>query len=364
MLSAPDMRTPYVPADRRRILCVYPRYARSFGTFPVRVSVLRRSRARLHVAARLAGHGGLPAGVVGGPVRRRELAAGHPGGLPLGGRRVRLGHAHSTNADSRRDRAGHAHHQTVVVGVDSYPAARIFHRQHPVLERLRPILDAVRRINDHGMEVVSGIIVGLDTDGPETGDHIVEFIRRSNIPILTINILYALPKTPLWKRLEAAGRLVPDRGRESNVAFKLPYDEVEGLSGQRAAGVMGQRADGARRPRPSSLSVGIRGNCRWTFWRESPPDRVHARLPASHRRVVVLRSGRRRARHTRSRHHPEGAGGGSCFQLRRFGGVSPEVVVAFHRRQARWNLFPMKEVAHDAIRDGPVVAIHAVVMRA
>lgn len=218
----------------------------------------------------------------------------------------------------------HAHHQTVVVGVDSYPAARLFHRQHPVLERLRPILDAVRRINDHGMEVVSGIIVGLDTDGPETGDHIVEFIRRSNIPILT----------------------------------------TEGLSGQRAAGVMGQRADGARRPRPSSLSVGIRGNCRRTFWRESPPDRVHARLPAGHRRVVVLRSGRRRARHTRSRHHPEGAGGGSCFQLRRFGGVSPEVVVAFHRRQARWDLFPMKEVAHDAIRDGPVVAIHAVVMRA
>ncbi|HET7340567.1 MAG TPA: cobalamin-dependent protein, partial [Methylomirabilota bacterium] len=27
------MRTPYSPSRRRRILCVYPRYARSFGTF-------------------------------------------------------------------------------------------------------------------------------------------------------------------------------------------------------------------------------------------------------------------------------------------------------------------------------------------
>src|SRR5437870_7596401 len=27
------MRTPYVPARVRRILCVYPRYAKSFGTF-------------------------------------------------------------------------------------------------------------------------------------------------------------------------------------------------------------------------------------------------------------------------------------------------------------------------------------------
>src|SRR5215475_13352371 len=28
-----SMRTPYRPAARRRILCVYPVYARSFGTF-------------------------------------------------------------------------------------------------------------------------------------------------------------------------------------------------------------------------------------------------------------------------------------------------------------------------------------------
>ena len=27
------MRTPYAPSHARRILCVYPRYARSFGTF-------------------------------------------------------------------------------------------------------------------------------------------------------------------------------------------------------------------------------------------------------------------------------------------------------------------------------------------
>ncbi|HYE89482.1 MAG TPA: DUF4070 domain-containing protein, partial [Terriglobales bacterium] len=86
--------------------------------------------------------------------------------------------------------------------------------------------DAVRRINDHGIEVVSGIILGLDTDGPDTADHVIEFIRASNIPVLTINVLYALPKTPLWRRLEAAGRLVGDEGRESNVDFLMPYESV------------------------------------------------------------------------------------------------------------------------------------------
>jgi radical SAM superfamily enzyme YgiQ (UPF0313 family) len=89
-----------------------------------------------------------------------------------------------------------------------------------------PILEAVERINAHGLEVVSGIILGLDTDTTETADHIIEFIRESRIPLLTINVLYALPKTPLWRRLEAEGRLVSDAGRESNVAFRLPYATV------------------------------------------------------------------------------------------------------------------------------------------
>jgi radical SAM superfamily enzyme YgiQ (UPF0313 family) len=90
-----------------------------------------------------------------------------------------------------------------------------------------PILESVRRLNSYGLEVVSGIILGLDTDGPDTADRIIEFIRASHIPVLTINVLYALPKTPLWKRLEAEGRLLTDAGRESNVAFKLPYETVQ-----------------------------------------------------------------------------------------------------------------------------------------
>ena len=90
-----------------------------------------------------------------------------------------------------------------------------------------PVLDAVQRINRHGMEVVSGIILGLDTDDEGTADRIVEFIRVSNIPVLTINILYALPKTPLWRRLAREGRLLTeDADRQSNIRFRLPYDTV------------------------------------------------------------------------------------------------------------------------------------------
>jgi radical SAM superfamily enzyme YgiQ (UPF0313 family) len=90
-----------------------------------------------------------------------------------------------------------------------------------------PILEGVRTINSYGMEVVSGIIMGLDTDKPGTGEALLSFIDESRIPLLTINLLQALPKTPLWDRLEREKRLVlDDDGRDSNVDFLLPYDDV------------------------------------------------------------------------------------------------------------------------------------------
>jgi radical SAM superfamily enzyme YgiQ (UPF0313 family) len=90
-----------------------------------------------------------------------------------------------------------------------------------------PILDAVHTINRYGMEVVSGIIFGLDTDTKDTGQRISDFLEQSKIPMATVNLLQALPRTPLWERLQQENRLLGEEsGRESNVEFKLPYDEV------------------------------------------------------------------------------------------------------------------------------------------
>ncbi|MDR3512049.1 MAG: DUF4070 domain-containing protein [Caulobacteraceae bacterium] len=92
-----------------------------------------------------------------------------------------------------------------------------------------PILEGIETLNSYGMEVVSGIILGLDTDTLESGQAILDFIELSRIPMLTINLLQALPKTPLWDRLQRAGRLIHDDERESNVDFVLPYEDVVGM---------------------------------------------------------------------------------------------------------------------------------------
>ncbi len=114
---------------------------------------------------------------------------------------------------------------TIFCGIETPDpvALKAMHKDHNMMV---PILEAIRTLNSFGMEVVSGIILGLDTDKPETGDHLLTFIDETQIPLLTINLLQALPQTPLWDRLKRENRLIEDEGRDSNVDFVLPYDDV------------------------------------------------------------------------------------------------------------------------------------------
>jgi hopanoid C-2 methylase len=89
-----------------------------------------------------------------------------------------------------------------------------------------PMLESIKTLNDYGLEITSGIILGLDTDSNDSEGRLKDFIDISRIPMLTINLLQALPKTPLWDRLAKADRIDSDPTLESNVRFLRPYDEV------------------------------------------------------------------------------------------------------------------------------------------
>lgn len=141
-----------------------------------------------------------------------------------------------------------------------------------------PILDAIATINSYGIEVVSGIILGLDTDTADTAANLVAFIDRSKIPLLTINLLQALPNTPLWERLSAAGRIDLDGKRDSNVVFARPCDEV--LADWRFA-VRHAYA-------PEAIYGRFRWNARHTYPNRIRPPLSRARLsPANLRRGIV-----------------------------------------------------------------------------
>jgi radical SAM superfamily enzyme YgiQ (UPF0313 family) len=90
-----------------------------------------------------------------------------------------------------------------------------------------PILEAIQTANSYGIEVACGIIMGLDTDTPETAQALIDFAEVSNIPIMTVNILYALPNTALYTRLQKENRVLDEaEDRDSNIVFLQPYENV------------------------------------------------------------------------------------------------------------------------------------------
>jgi hopanoid C-2 methylase len=115
---------------------------------------------------------------------------------------------------------------TVFVGIETpdADALKAMRKEH---NATLPMMEAIRTLNSYGLEVTSGIILGLDTETADSESRLNAFIDLSQIPILTINLLQALPRTPLWDRLKRDGRLITDdSGLESNVRFLRPYDEV------------------------------------------------------------------------------------------------------------------------------------------
>ena len=114
---------------------------------------------------------------------------------------------------------------TVFCGIEN-PAPEALHAISKYHNLKVPIIEAIQTFNRYGIEVVSGIIMGLDGEPAGIDIEIMEFIRASQIPMLTINLLYALPRTPLWRRLERENRLVEAEGRESNVAYQVPYEQI------------------------------------------------------------------------------------------------------------------------------------------
>jgi radical SAM superfamily enzyme YgiQ (UPF0313 family) len=118
-----------------------------------------------------------------------------------------------------------AQFHTVFVGIET-PETDALKAMRKEQNASLPMMEAIATLNSYGLEVTSGIILGLDSDSQDTEARLKEFIDRSNIPVLTINLLQALPRTPLWDRLKRAGRLVEDASLESNVRFLRPYDEV------------------------------------------------------------------------------------------------------------------------------------------
>jgi len=84
------------------------------------------------------------------------------------------------------------------------------------------LLNAVRKIQEKGLEVTAGFILGLDSDGEEAFDAQIEFIQQAGIPTAMVGLLSALKGTDLYLRLQKEGRLL-EESSGNNVSVSLNF---------------------------------------------------------------------------------------------------------------------------------------------
>jgi radical SAM superfamily enzyme YgiQ (UPF0313 family) len=103
-----------------------------------------------------------------------------------------------------------AHFTAVFIGVESPNEESL--REARKLQNVRPGLSVagrVRAVQRAGLDVWCGMIVGFDHDGPGVFRAQLEFAREARLAHVMLGMLVAIPKTPLYDRLAAEGRLDP-----------------------------------------------------------------------------------------------------------------------------------------------------------
>ena len=88
--------------------------------------------------------------------------------------------------------------------------------------RNRDLLASVKHIQQAGLQVHGGFIVGFDTDPPSIFDRQIRFIQESGIVTAMVGMLTALRGTRLYQRLDREDRLLGDAsGNNTDIALNF-----------------------------------------------------------------------------------------------------------------------------------------------
>lgn len=86
--------------------------------------------------------------------------------------------------------------------------------------------EAVRTIQSHGITVIGCFVLGLDGQTPAAFDAVYDFAKRTNLYDVQVTLQTPFPGTPLYKRLESAGRLTHAGQWNRCTLFDLNYEPI------------------------------------------------------------------------------------------------------------------------------------------
>ena len=107
----------------------------------------------------------------------------------------------------------------VFIGIET-PSADALKESRKFQNLRKNNVDQVRIIQEAGLWVLAGFIVGFDSDDETIFDRQLEFINQTAITWAMAGILMAPPTTALFDRMKREGRLIEDSPSTSN--FGLP----------------------------------------------------------------------------------------------------------------------------------------------
>ncbi|RUL87463.1 B12-binding domain-containing radical SAM protein [Tautonia sociabilis] len=110
--------------------------------------------------------------------------------------------------DELLDLMAQASMNTVFIGIESPDEDALMEtKKIQNVKKGFTMLDRVHTIQEAGIEVYAGMIVGFDSDDLGVFDRQFDFLTAARIPTVMAGMLSAIPSTPLYDRLLAEGRL-------------------------------------------------------------------------------------------------------------------------------------------------------------
>ncbi|WP_035900014.1 B12-binding domain-containing radical SAM protein [Labrenzia sp. DG1229] len=90
-------------------------------------------------------------------------------------------------------------------------------------KRADTYLEAVRRIQEHGITVNGCFVLGLDGQTEESFDAVINFVRESGLYDVQVTVQTPFPGTPLHDRLKSEGRLIRADAWETCTLFDVNF---------------------------------------------------------------------------------------------------------------------------------------------
>lgn len=111
----------------------------------------------------------------------------------------------------------------VFVGIET-PYEDSLKETRKYINTLGSIADKVAKIQSAGIQLMSGFIIGFDSDPDDIADRMTACIQEMGIPQAMIGILNALPETDLYDRLEKEGRILSETTGNNTHGFSINFE--------------------------------------------------------------------------------------------------------------------------------------------